>query len=480
MPCCRCNASGTCARCKCSKEGSNCRDCFPGRLGKCSNPALATTADDLLADSTQPHDSSIVEEEPNSVEETNASIPQTSPASNCPPLPPFELSRAPNFMWGSMTGEQFCKKIDKCYEEMVTWRRNIFKIPSGKQGQAFVGELAKLYGSFGEATSMECIALKAAMTFPSLILQKPSRQSKSKDHVLCIQQRMQLWGNGELNKLLEEVRAIQSHLPPINHDNNQSKNIARRFAELMAEGKIRAATRLLDNSGDGKAGVPLVPNDVIETSEGSCTVRDALIKKHPPAQPYDPSTLHQPTNETLPFHRMLFESINATAIHTAALKTNGSHGPSNLDAAAWRRMCCSFKGSSQELCEAVAKVARRLAGSPLDPHPIQALIASRLVALNKCPGIRPIGVGEVSRRIIGKAILSVISEDIEQVASTYQLCAGQKGGCEAAVHAMRNFLEHDDTEGLLFVDATNAFNTLNREAALRNIQVLCLSLANVV
>ena len=131
--------------------------------------------------------SSIIEEELNSIKETNASIPQTPPALNCPPLPSFKLFGAPNFTWGSMTGEQFCKKIDECYEEMVTWRRNIFKIPSGKQGQAFVGELAKLYGSFGEATSMECIALKAAMMFPSFILQKPSCQSKSKDHVLCIQ-----------------------------------------------------------------------------------------------------------------------------------------------------------------------------------------------------------------------------------------------------------------------------------------------------
>ena len=62
----------------------------------------------------------------------------------------------------------------------------------------------------------------------------------------------------------------------------------------------------------------------------------------------------------------------------------------------------------------------------------------------------------MSRRIIGTAILSVISEDIQQVASSYQLCAGQKDGCEAAVHAMRTFLKHDDAEGLLFVDATNA------------------------
>ena len=214
----------------------------------------------------------------------------------------------------------------------------------------------------------------------------------------------------------------------------------------MAEGKIRAATRLLDNGDDDRAGVPLGRNDVIETPEGPCTVREALIKKHPSAQPCEPSTILPPTNEALPFHPVLFESINATAIHTAALKTKGSHGPSGLDAAAWRRMCCSFKGPSKELCEAVAKVAGRLAGGPVDSHPVQALTASRLVALNKCPGVQPIGVGEVSRRIIGKAILSVISEDIQQVASSYQLCAGQKGGCKAAVHAMRTFLEHDDTE----------------------------------
>ena len=222
----------------------------------------------------------------------------------------------------------------------------------------------------------------------------------------------------------------------------------------MAEGKIRAAKRLLDNSGDDRAGVPLGPNDIMETSIHQHNLVSLQLSFHLQTKLY-PFTLC-----------CLIQS-----------KTKGSHGPSGLDAAAWRRMCCSFKGPSNELCGAVAKVAVRLASGPLDPRPIQAFTASHLVALNKCPGVRPIGVGEVSRRIMGKAILSVISEDIQQVASTYQLCAGQKGGCEAAVHAMRNFLECDDTEGLLIVDATNA---LNREAALRNIQVLCPSLANVV
>ena len=259
------------------------------------NPVDSTTADESRNPRTVP--------------------PELTPL-NPAPLPPFIPHGAPNFAWGSMTGEQLCKKIDECFEEMVTWRRYIFKIPSGKQGQAFVSELAKLFSSFGVANSMECIALKAAMVPPFLTLQKrpPSHQSKAKDHAFCIQRRLQLWGDCEMDKLIKEVRAIQSHLPPSSHDNKQTKSTARRFAKLMAEGKIRAATRLLDNSGDDRAGVPLGPNDTIETPEGSCTVRETLIKKHPPAQPCEPSTTLPPTNEALRLHPVLFESINAMVI----------------------------------------------------------------------------------------------------------------------------------------------------------------------
>ena len=77
-----------------------------------------------------------------------------------------------------MKGEQLCKKIDEYYQEMVTWRRNLFKVPSGKQGQAFVSKLAQLFRSFGDAPSMEVIALKAAMVLLSV---------KAKYHISCIQ-----------------------------------------------------------------------------------------------------------------------------------------------------------------------------------------------------------------------------------------------------------------------------------------------------
>ena len=80
--------------------------------------------------------------------------------------------------------------------------------------------------------------------------------------------------------------------------------------------------------------------------------------------------------------------------------------------------------------------------------------------------MRPIGVGEVLRRIIGKAIMSVAILDVQKAAGPLQLCAGQSAGVEAAVHAMRDFYEDDESEGVLLVDADNAFNKINREAVL--------------
>ena len=56
--------------------------------------------------------------------------------------------------------------------------------------------------------------------------------------------------------------------------------------------------------------------------------------------------------------------------------------------------------------------------------------------------MRPIGIGEVPRRIIAKAILRIIGGDIEEAAGSLQLCAGQDSGCEAAIHAMRSIFHN--------------------------------------
>ena len=64
---------------------------------------------------------------------------------------------------------------------------------------------------------------------------------------------------------------------------------------------------------------------------------------------------------------------------------------------------------------------------------------------------------------------------VEDQTSTLQTCAGLKSGIEASIHAMRKIFEKDGTEAMLLVDAENAFNNLNRSAALHNIKELCPS-----
>ena len=115
-------------------------------------------------------------------------------------------------------------------------------------------------------------------------------------------------------------------------------------------------------------------------------------------------------------------------------------------------------------------VARRISTTTLvDPESPTSFRASCLIALNKCPSVRPIGVGEVVRRIIGKAILYVIGQNIRDAAGPLQLCAGQMAGSEDAVHAMQTIFKKDEMEAVLEVDAINAFNCLNRQSALHNI-----------
>jgi hypothetical protein len=69
--------------------------------------------------------------------------------------------------------------------------------------------------------------------------------------------------------------------------------------------------------------------------------------------------------------------------------------------------------------------------------------------------------------------MKVVKPDVMSASGSLQLCAGQPSGSEAAIHAMRNIFDEDDTEAILLIDASNAFNSLNRAAALNNIRILC-------
>ena len=86
--------------------------------------------------------------------------------------------------------------------------------------------------------------------------------------------------------------------------------------------------------------------------------------------------------------------------------------------------------ASADLCHAISAFGRKISTSYVDPSGLVAYTACRLIPLDKNPGVRPIGVDEVLRRIVGKAVMRIARQDLQCAAGSSQLCAGQIGGCE--------------------------------------------------
>ena len=54
------------------------------------------------------------------------------------------------------------------------------------------------------------------MIMRNLLLQKPSKDSKTKDHTKTLERRLQLWTDGHLVELLKDVETIQSSTKQVN------------------------------------------------------------------------------------------------------------------------------------------------------------------------------------------------------------------------------------------------------------------------
>ena len=207
---------------------------------------------------------------------------------------------------------------------------------------------------------------------------------------------------------------------------------------------------------------------------------EQLKQKHPQRSDADPEIMLP--NKPEEIHPIKFDSIDAENVRKAALKTRGGARPSGLDADGWKRIFTSnqFGESTNDFCKTFAEVIKKLCTVENQSTSSEAVIANRLIPLDKNPVLRPIGVGEVLRRIAGKVIVSHLKEDIIQSVGSLQVCAGQDAGSESLIHAMRPIYEDQSAEAVLSVDASNAFNSINRNVFLHNVEVICPSIARYV
>ena len=63
---------------------------------------------------------------------------------------------------------------------------------------------------------------------PNLLLQKPSKNSKAKDHLKALERRLESWISDNLLELLKEIETIQKSLRSTN-----TAEISKRFSQEM-------------------------------------------------------------------------------------------------------------------------------------------------------------------------------------------------------------------------------------------------------
>ena len=301
------------------------------------------------------------------------------------------------------------------------------------------------------------------MILPHLTLSRTKNTDDGSNNK-TIKRRLPAWHSFNFSKLFCEAKAIQMRM---NSRNKKQHSDLNKFNDFMSRGKISNAIRVL--SDELKGGV-LAPTNLIDGRP----VLEILRDKHPEGQPLEPNCIQNNHPRSLPYHPAVFDKISARLVRKHAMKAHGSAGPSGLDD--WRRLLSAFGQTSTNLRKLVAKFARRLATSIIPSDDLIAYNGCRLVALDKCPGLRPIGIGEVMRRISGRIIVDCSRQDQTSLGGNMQLCLGQKCGIDHAITSIPHSFDDPENEAILLIDAKNGFKVLNRRTVLENVKALCPSL----
>ena len=95
-------------------------------------------------------------------------------------LPYANASSFVNSTTNSLNRQEFLETIHGVYDEIVQWRKNLFKLSSGNTAKMFIRELKSLLKHFNRDSEYKSIALKVYMILPSFLIQKPIAIAKQK------------------------------------------------------------------------------------------------------------------------------------------------------------------------------------------------------------------------------------------------------------------------------------------------------------
>ena len=157
---------------------------------------------------------------------------------------------------------------------------------------------------------------------------------------------------------------------------------------MVLEGKIQQAVRFVTERGQGGA---LKVDDMVRGKDGTeSSVYDILQSKHPDS--ISPGEVAFEEYPEVP--EMVTLDITSETVQKVASKLSGAAGPGGVDSMALQQWLLRFGTNSNQLRESVANLCYWLANETPPWTAYRAIMANRLIALDKCPGVKPVGVGK--------------------------------------------------------------------------------------
>jgi hypothetical protein len=314
-----------------------------------------------------------------------------------------------------------------------------YDIPRGSIGKAITNEFSNLFENVMER---KC-NFEKIIVFTQVLLQRENNVTVSKDIKKRLKLRLDCWQSGKFKMLVETTeQALKARQTTARGSTTP--------AQRAKTGNLRSALRYIS---DTECGGLLYPDDIDEKSNKS--VGEVLQDKHP--QSRDPGPAAMKHYEEL--SDFIDLDITSEHVENVAKKMSGAAGLSGFDSSARKFLLLSHGQASNCLRSVIAKFSQWLSNDTPPFAAFRAALANRLI-------VRPIGIGDVWRRLIAKCVLSVAGHSATTACGSDQLCAGLRAGTDGAIHGVStlwNELEESDSDsGFLLIDANNAFNEINR------------------
>jgi hypothetical protein len=238
--------------------------------------------------------------------------------------------------------------------------------------------------------------------------------------------------------------------------------LSRPHKPKSSEERVKQAVALCREGFDRKACAALVAGEMCEENVDTAKLLSAL---HPPA----PEPTSPPIHE-LPWNPEIAPSVVSKVLKSFPL--DSAPGPSGLRIQHLLESLTPSQGTA--VTEQLTQVVQLLAQGGAPAQLAEDFAGAKLLALKKPKGgIRPIAIGEVLRRIVGKCLCDTVKEDAQQFFEPLQVGVACKLGVDAAVHSCRKWAElhkHNREKALLKIDFSNAFNTVDRDTVLSQVR----------